>query len=231
MKRIELTGIASLALLLAASLASAEVKVTMNHNDVDHSTAEFKFKEVPSPAKTNAAIGAKFSLADGDKDDNGGELDVLHDGKMPAEQDEPASNFFFNAGTEGGRIVIDLGSVIDIKQVNTYSWHTDTRAPQVYDLYASDGTAAGFNASPNKDTNPDKVGWKLITKVDTRPKTGEPGGQYGVSISDTTGSLGKYRYLMLVASRTESDDDFGNTFYSEINVIGSTDAAKTEDKK
>jgi len=226
MKRIEWSGIASLALLLAASVASADVKVTVDHNDVDHATTEFKFKEVPAPAKTSAATAAKFSIADGDKDEAGGDLDVLHDGKLPTEQDQPTSNFFFNAGTEGGRIVIDLGSAIDIKQVNTYSWHTDTRAPQVYDLYASDGTAAGFNASPNKDTNPDKVGWKLIAKVDTRPKTGEPGGQYGVSISDTNGSLGKYRYLLLVVSRTESDDDFGNTFFSEITVIDSKDAAK-----
>lgn len=50
-----------------------------------------------------------------------------HDGKLPSEEDQPAANFFFNAGTEGGRIVVDLGSVIDVKQVNTYSWHPGER--------------------------------------------------------------------------------------------------------
>jgi hypothetical protein len=138
---------------------------------------------------------------------------------LPVDQDEPAANFFFNAGTEGGRLLMDLGAPINIKQVNTYSWHAATRGPQVYSLYAADGTAAGFNAQPSKEVDPVKAGWKLIAEVDTRPKAGEPGGQYGVSISDTQGVLGKYRYLLIAASRTESDDGFGNTFFSEINVI------------
>ena len=55
--------------------------------------------------------------------------------------------------------------------------------------------------------------------MDTRPKTGDGGGQYGVSISDTEGTIGKYRYLLFDMSNTETDDDFGNTFYSEIVVI------------
>ena len=55
--------------------------------------------------------------------------------------------------------------------------------------------------------------------MDTRPKSGDIGGQYGVNISDTKGTLGKYRYLLIAASRTESDDPYGNTFFSEINVI------------
>jgi hypothetical protein len=219
-------------LLLSVAWSQAEVKVTVDHNDSDHATAEFKFKTVPSPSKTNAATNAKFSIVDGDKDDNGADLDALHDGKLPTEEDEPSSNFFFNSGTEGGRILIDLGSVIDVKQVNTYSWHTNSRAPQVYDLYGADGKAPGFNASPGKGVDPTTCGWKLITKVDTRPKTGEPGGQYGVSISDSNGILGKFRYLLIAASRTESDDDDGNTFFSEINVIDAKElmgAPKTGD--
>ena len=45
------------------------------------------------------------------------------------------------------------------------------------------------------------------------------GGQYGVSISDSGGAIGSYRYLLFVTSRNEDRDDFGNTFYSEIDVI------------
>ena len=219
MKLLVMSGVGACILLMATAAVSAEVKIDVGHNDVDHESAIFKFKEVPSPAKTKASTTAKIEIVDGVKDENSGGVEVLNDGKLPSEQDEPASNFFFNAGTEGGRILIDLGSLIRVKQVNTYSWHTDTRAPQVYSLYAADGTAAGFNSKPSKDVDPVKVGWKLIAKVDTRPKTGEPGGQYGVSISDTTGALGKFRYLLIAASRTESDDAWGNTFFSEINVI------------
>ena len=221
MKQLNLITTAAAALLLSATASFAEIKIVVDHNDNEHAAAGFKFKTVPAPARTNAATQAKFILVDGDRDENGGDLEKLHDGAVPTEEDAPAENFFFNAGTDGGRIEVDLGGVLDLKQVNTYSWHPNTRAPQVYKLYASDGQAESFNAKPKKATDPEKCGWKLVAKVDTRPKSGEPGGQYGVSLSDSDGSIGKYRYLLFAVSSTESDDDFGNTFYSEIDVIAS----------
>jgi hypothetical protein len=115
--------------------------------------------------------------------------------------------------------LVDLGRAIAIKQVNTYSWHSGTRGPQVYRLYASDGNTEGFNAQPKKGTEPGTCGWKPVATVDTRPKAGEGGGQYGVSISDSDGTIGKYRYLLFDMARTEEADPFGNTFYSEIDVI------------
>jgi hypothetical protein len=219
MRRLCMLAAATFGVLLGAAAVRAEVKVDVDRNDLAHATPEFHFKVVPPPSKDDAATGAKFKLADGQKDDNAGELAVLHDGKLPANQDEPESNFFFDAGTDGGRIVIDLGSATDVRQVNTYSWHTDTRAAQVYALYGADGTAAGFNVAPGKGVDPTTCGWKLLANVDTRPKSGEPGGQYGVSVSDSAGALGKFRYVLLAASRTEADDDFGNTFYSEVDVV------------
>ena len=178
MTRLAVGGLGVGLLLMMAVGAMGDVKVDVGHNDGDHATAEFKFKEVPAPVKTSAATKATFTIVDGVRDANGGGVDVLHDGKLPGEADEPTSNFFFNAGTDGGRILIDLGSSISVKQVNTYSWHTDARAPQVYTLYAPDGTATGFDAKPGKDVDPVKAGWKLVAKVDTRPKEGEQGGQY-----------------------------------------------------
>lgn len=68
-------------------------------------------------------------------------------------------------------------------------------------------------------TRTQKVGWKLVAAVDTRPSGGEGGGQYGVSIFDSAREIGKYRYLLFDISATEKDDPFGNTFYSGINVI------------
>ncbi len=211
MKQISLITFAASALLVSATASLAEVKIVVEHNDNEHAAAPFKFKTVPAPAKTNAATNAKFILADGEQDENGGGLEKLHDGAVPTEEDQPAENFFFNAGTDGGRVVVDLGRSLELKQVNTYSWHPNTRGPQVYKLYASDGQAEKFNGKPNRATDPEKCGWKLLAKVDTRPKSGEPGGQYGVSISDSDGSIGKYRYLLFAASSTESDDDRVNT--------------------
>jgi hypothetical protein len=205
--------------LMFATVARSEVKVTVDHNDTAQATAAFKFKNVPSPAKENAARNAKISIVQGTRDDMGGELDKITDGKLPAEQDQPEENFFFAQNTDGGRLLIDLGKAIDIAQVNTYSWHPDTRGPQVYRLYASDGADKDFSAKPPEGRDLTKAGWKLIATVDTRPKQGEGGGQYGVNIADPAGSIGKYRYLLLDASRTEADDPFGNTFYSEITVV------------
>ena len=215
----KLATTAALCLLWGAA-AQAEVKVVTEHNASD-SPAGFKFKEVPAPSKGDAATLAKFTLVDGERDANGGTLARLHDGRGPNGKDQPAQNFFFAQGTDGGRLQIDLGSNSVIKQVNTYSWHGGARGPQVFKLYASDGTAATgeFRAEPKRGTDPVSCGWKLLASVDTRPKEGTAGGAYGVSVADTTGSLGTYRYLLFDMARTEDGDPFGNTFYSEIDVI------------
>ena len=209
------TGIS--VLVLSEMVSRGEIKIVTAHNP--NGTPAFKLEGLPAPAAGDAAAKGKFTIVDGARDEAGGGLEKLNDGKLPTEEDQPAQNFFFDAGTEGGRLRLDLGNATTIRQVNTYSWHTDTRAAQVYKLYGSDGAATNFSASPKRGTDPAARGWKLITSVDTRPKSGDPGGQYGVSISDSAGALGEFRYLLFDCSRTEADDDFGNTFYSEIDVV------------
>lgn len=209
--------LAGASLISSLSLVQAEVKVITERNA--SGSGRYEFKNVPAPSKTDAGGAAKFSLVDGTRDRNGGNLGVLKDGRLPRGEDEPAANFFFGQGTEGGRIVVDLGAVTEVKQVNTYSWHAATRGPQVYKLYAADGKAEGFNAEPKKGVEPDKAGWKLVATVDSRPKEDDFGGQYGVSIADSAGPIGSYRYLLFDVARTEDKDAFGNTFFSEIDVI------------
>jgi len=210
-------------LLLSATVSFGEIKVAVVCNSNDDATAQFKFKNVPAPAENDLAAKAKFTIAAGEADDNSGDISKLNDGKLPSEEDQPGENFFFSADSQGGRLQADLGGVTAIKQVNSYSWHPSTRGPQVYKLYASDGTADGFNAKPESGVDPEKAGWKLIAKVDTRPKDGDGGGQYGVSISDSDGTIGKYRHLLFDCMQTETNDGFGNTFYSEIDVVGAID--------
>jgi len=208
---------------LTASTQAA-IKVTPVQGD---GGPGFSLKPVPTPANNDAATSATFTLVDGTRDPNGGSLDVLHDGRVPSGEDEPAANFFFRSGTDGGRIQIDLGTATSVKQVNSYSWHGGTRGPQVYRLFASDGSGDGFQATPKKDTDPMSCGWKLVASVDTRPKEGDGGGQHAVSISDTDGPIGKFHYLLLDIAKTEPRDAFGNTFYSEIDVIDADGPAPT----
>lgn len=204
---------------LVGATAHAEVKVTTVRNAPDAATAGYQFAGAPGPAKNDAASGATFTLVDGVRDRNGGSLAKLHDGALPAEADQPAENFFFNQGTAGGRVQIDLGRVIEVQQLNTYSWHPGARGPQVFRLYASDGLAAGFQAAPKRDVAPTNAGWALIASVDTRPKEGEPGGQYVSSVADSSGALGRFRYLLLEVQPTSARDVFGQTFFSEIDVV------------
>lgn len=211
---VHLAGAAVL-LLQLSTLAATSVKFEQNT-----SNTPFTFRLVPQPSSNDAAATAQFSIAQGQRDRNGGDLAVLHDGRVPTEDDQPAANFFFGAGSAGGRIRVDLGRLISIKAVNTYSWHSGNRAAQVYRLYAAQGTESNFHAAPGEDIDLGTSGWRLMASVDTRSNDAEPGGQHGVSISSPEqGHLGEYRYLLFEMERTEDRDAFGNTFYSEIDII------------
>ena len=206
-------------LLLAVCLslvttAPAEVTIITERLDNEHAAAGFKFPHVPAPRRGDAAAKAVFTLLDGQRDPNGGDLDRLHDGLLPTSGDEPAANFFFR-GPDGGRVLVDLGAVIDVQQVNAFSWHRGVRGPQVWRLYASEGKAPGFSAQPKRPTDPATVGWRLVASVDTRVKDSAPGGQYGVSVADA----GAAHWLLFDIARTEDADSLGQTFFSEIDVI------------
>jgi hypothetical protein len=202
--------------------ADVEVAVGFNAEDLD-----FVFQSVPLPADNDAATSARFTLVDGTRDGNGADLDALHDGAVPSGEDQPAKNFFFQAGTDGGRIAVDLGRAIPVKRIGTYSWHHGSRGPQVYVLYASDGKAAGFEQAPKRGVDPAARGWTFVARVDTRPKNGEGGGQHGVAITSRGGVVGTFRHLLFDIMPTERRDAFGNTFFSEIDVIDANGPALT----
>src|SRR5262249_12718203 len=170
--------LSSLILLMFMGTAQGQAKVTIDHNAGIDANSIFKFKHVPSPARDDAAAKAKLTLIVGRKDGDSAELNALTDGFFPGGADEPDANFFFASATDGGRIRIDLESITAIAQVNTYSWHADTRGPQIYNLFAADGSDPKFNPAPDAKTDPATCGWKLVATVDTRPEQGRPGGQY-----------------------------------------------------
>lgn len=193
-----------------------------------HSTANIQFdhqlpgREGPwntDPGEDNVARQASFSLVDGLVYSSAGSIDCLKDGVLPSNSDAPGQCFFFDMGTLEGRFRVDLGSVISIDKVNTYSWHKSDRGPQVYKLYAATGDAPGFDPSPKIGTDPAACGWKQIALVDTRPSSGPTGGRYTVHITDPSGTLGSYRYLLFDTFVTETADTWGHTFYGEVEVI------------
>ncbi len=193
--------------------------VVFEHNPNGVANREFRFQNIPSPVKDDAASTAKLTLIDGQIDAGSAELNALIDGRLPTDEDEPGANVFFSAGSSGGRFSLDLGQAIDIAQVNSYSWHPNSRGPQLYKLYAAAGSETNLDLKPKRGVDPATRGWKFIATVNTLPQRGEDGGQYGVSVTDSSGSLGKYRYLLFDCYVTELYDNWGNTFYSEIDVI------------
>ena len=84
-------SLAGVAILMFVVGARGEIKIVVEHNPNQDATPQFKFKNVPSPSKRDAATTAKFTIVDGERDGNGAELDVLHDGQLPREEDEPAA--------------------------------------------------------------------------------------------------------------------------------------------
>ena len=139
--------LAALVVFLFRPFGSKVPVVVVNHCG-DDAAPGFRFEKVPAPRRQDAAAKATFSLIDGRPDANGAGLEALHDGLLPTEEDEPPANFFFRAGSRGGRIGVDLGAALEVGAVNTYSWHPGGRGPQVYTLYGSAGTNAGFVAAP-----------------------------------------------------------------------------------
>jgi hypothetical protein len=214
--KLSLLGLAATLPLLVVAF---DAKVTIDHNLNRSATREFKFAKVPSPVKDDLGTSAKLTLIDGDIDAGAGDLSILTDGRLPADEDEPGANLFFRAGSSGGRFRMDLGQLVEIGQVNSYSWHPSSRGPQLYKLYGAEGSEADLKLDPKRGVDPASTGWKFIATVSSIPQQGEDGGQYGVSVASSTGSLGKFRYLLFDCYVTELYDDWGNTFYSEIDVI------------
>lgn len=198
------------------SLSSAETntRVLIGHSRED---VGFKLDPVPPPALNDAAAKAEFAVVSGRVDSNSGPLAVLNDGRIPSGNDEPRSNFFFATSGGTNRLTIDLGKSMPLRGIATYSWHSGSRAGQKYRLYAAEGTAASFEKFPSGNVDPSAVGWVSVAEVDTSDK---PPGQHAAAVHGLNGaSLGTFRYLLLEIFSNKDTRGFGNTFFSEIDVI------------
>jgi len=201
--------------LLLIPLLFFNARVIVEHNPNNVASREFKFRNIASPSKDDAATNAKLTLIDGELDASSGSLATLVDGRVPQDEDEPGGNVFFKAGSTGGRFRMDFTTSIEIARINSYSWHPSSRGPQLYKVYGADGSEPSFNLDPKRGVDPASCGWKLIALVSTLPDKGDDGGQYAATVSD----VGKYRYLLFDVYVTELYDNWGNTFYSELDVI------------
>src|SRR4029450_13057068 len=94
----------------------AQPRVIIERNSGAAATAKFKFKNVPSPARDDAAAKAEVTIVDAAPDPNSADVIVLTDGLVPDSEDQPRRNFFNNAGRGGGRRGRDFGKVLGMRQ-------------------------------------------------------------------------------------------------------------------
>jgi|GEM_PF-5446981 len=200
----------------------------LSHGGVEDSAASINVRHlapgddphsVLASAGTNAAVHGTFTIVDGIPAKS--PPSVLVSGTLPDSDDGPTQNFCFESGTLEGRLKLDLGGTVEIKQIITVSRHKGARAPQVYTLYISDGTSPDFDPAPKIGIDPAKHGWTRWASVDSRPTPpASPGGTYAVILTPASGNLPKCRYLLFEMFPTETVDPFGHTFYSQISVNG-----------
>lgn len=190
-------------------------------------TSAFRFPTIGPPSNEDYAdqssVQASIRVATGKlkaRAGRSGPVTVLLDGSGQSHQDAPDESVFFEDHTNGS-ILVDLGSVISIDRINSYSWHQhDTneshrhRARQRFTLYGYEG-----DQLPDLTLPPSESGWTRIARVNSdrffevsipldRPA------QQASSITAARGEIGKFRYLLWEVT--------GNTFFGEFDVFGSS---------
>ena len=208
----------------------AETKVTIERIGSargDWRKPAWDFQTIHRPSKSDAALASKITIAGSRAQASCLAPDSMHNGVMPRETRLRRDFFVFENGSAGGLIVMDLGKVITVAEVNSYSAHgpvggttwteefDGARGPQVYTLYGSAEKAPDVSALDGKD-------WVKIVDVDTRPKGGSWCGRWGVNVQDDKGaSLGHFRWLVWKVKRTEmpgGKPEYCNTWYTEFDV-------------
>lgn len=184
----------------------------------DSDGVRFSFPRIARPAVDDLAAKGTWRVIAGRPDRNSGGSVCLSDGRIPRSSDDPRANFFFAAGTGEGLLVLELQQAAEIRQIVSYSWHTGGRAPQVYTLYGATGEEPGFRFPAAVQDLAGLTGWSRLATVDSR-SAGIAGGQHAVQVSDAAGSLGRFRHLLFHVLAADPADRFGQTFFSEIDVV------------
>lgn len=196
----------------------------------EHIRENWDFKEVMRPSKNDAAIHSKIYIKENSPISSCLSLDGLHNGVLPQECRLLRDFFCFtNDNASGGKIAMDLGKIMPISMINSYSAHGPVggttwcnefegeRGPQVYTLYGSSSVNPDFD-------NLQSLEWIQIAHVDTRPKNTEDDwvGQYGVNIKGENNQLlGNFRWIVWDIKPTLKENVnpcWTNTWYTELDV-------------
>ncbi|MBN8461191.1 MAG: hypothetical protein J0M04_25485 [Verrucomicrobia bacterium] len=237
-----------------ASLAPAEVRFAVEQigtQRADWNKPAWDFKTIHRPSQSAVSRGARITIV-GKAAPSCLTPGALANGVMPQQTRLRRDFFTFTNGTDGGLIVMDLGKVTPVSEINSYSAHgpvggttwaeefDGVRGPQNYVLF---GSAA---ARPDP-ARLDGAEWTKIAEVDTRPKQAGArwGGRWGVNIREDSGALlGKFRWLVRqvrptldpppaghLPRRGTSNPEWSNAWFAELDVHTPETVAKAGDWK
>ena len=134
----------------------------------------------------------------------GDALPRLNDGEVAQHDDDTKRCVWYD---NEGRFYVNLGKSLELRRVNTYSWHRSNRAPQYFSLWGSNEKRMPSPAIKKGEHE----GWTLIAVVNTRDLGA--GGIHGSSVTGLNRPCGPFRYLLWVA------EDMGQgTFITEIDI-------------
>ncbi|KAA5542133.1 hypothetical protein FYK55_15095 [Roseiconus nitratireducens] len=200
------------------SKAIAETNVQVERRTPAEASPAFTFSRVPAPSATDAGNLATPMLVRGMQDRNGGRAFVLQDGALPSHQDQPDANFFL-AGNAPGRLLFDFGKPIELRQINSYSWHTDSRADQRYEIFIPTGDLKPSEARETSAASTLDSRWESITVVDSRTEDASAT-QVGASVTSSDGGvIATTQYVLLAIKPTDAGKRFCQTFFSEIDFV------------
>ncbi len=211
--------LAAAAILFSSTSATAQVSVT---TEVDFGTARetngtFVFSTVPSNSSTDLAHGLTFAVLAGSPHKASGPIKVLTDGPAQKNWDHVSASFFATDDTTNIRIQVKLKTIHDIGQINTYSWHRNSRSRQQYRVYAA---LAPGNSAPNftaasfqNDAALANLGYKAVASADTGSHSG---GQAGVSVA---GKIGLNQYILFDIKPHSLSSVQRATFFGEIDIV------------
>jgi Protein of unknown function (DUF1553)/Protein of unknown function (DUF1549)/Planctomycete cytochrome C len=213
-----------------ATLASGTATVGTNFNDggpwqpemPEHIFRSAAAGNSPLPAIStrDLANGITPVVISGTVHSLSGPATKLTDGLGPSDQDDPANCFFYENNVALGRFRISLEQPESIGQINLYAWHRNgqfggARAPLRVNVYASDGTAQGFNSD-----DPASPGYVLLARINTLRPGGvnAQGGQHGASVFFSDGKpLGRFRHFLFEA--LPPVDGLVHTFIGEVDIV------------
>lgn len=220
--------------MLAIEPGGRQVSVRIERGD---ETPQFRFATIEPPSDSDYAdasqgkaqaflASGQLMACDSHPEASSGPVDRLVDGRAQGTADAPLESVFFAENVRGA-FVFDLGQVVTIRRVNSFSWHRSkfvsdnhVRATQKYTLWGYAGDEPPATAEPSVSH-----GWERIARVNTdsffdvsSPR--DRPAQQACSIASETDSLGRYRFLLFEVHPTLAghDNEVDHTFFGEIDV-------------